>query len=366
MNNKMRSLSAGFLALISLSALSCFEEPVTETLRIEFRPEDRVALTVTVKILPDPQPANPLLLARVEEVRNAILSERDEWSRRFAGVPLESERFTWQKSGRKLENAEHSGVIESGDLQRFLSDTTLITFLTHGFDWDELAIHAGASRRASSRQRAEVNSYLDRWSSDLVTYFAAVRDLYSYLAAEPHRAEACLGALVSDVLTEEAKKALPEVSKREAELLEPIAGAMTALESVLGTQEGTAYSINELSYLVYDPFPARFVVHVPGKVLEVEGFESSKNDLKVRRLGLWDALESLEGRWISPDPFTARIRSFREEGSPRLDLAAFASRERRAGTVPAAAEIRAAIEERLRPPPVHRVRWLRAEREGAE
>jgi hypothetical protein len=41
---------------------------------------------------------------------------------------------------------------------------------------------------------------------------------------------------------------------------------------ILAVPRGAAYSPDEVSHLVYDPFPARLSVKLPGAPMDLEGF----------------------------------------------------------------------------------------------
>jgi hypothetical protein len=134
---------------------------------------------------------------------------------------------------------------------------------------------------------------------------------------------------------------------------------MTDAWEVLLVSAQEAYSINEVSGLVYDPFPARLRVEVPGEVLAVEGFAATpESGLVVPAVSLWQALTDLQGLWLEPDPLLLYVdRSGGTTGTPGpgFDLAGIVARERSHAAAPRAAEIRAALDSRLLPAPVYRV-----------
>lgn len=122
--------------------------------------------------------------------------------------------------------------------------------------------------------------------------------------------------------------------------------------SVLLIPSGQDRSIDELSHLVYDPFPAPLSIQLPGEPLEVEGFEPSGSEDRVWTVdnpGLWAALQSLEGRWVSPDPVMIYVEH-KGPNAKGLDLSALLDTPRRVNRpVPNSLEVRRAIEERLKP-----------------
>ena len=125
--------------------------------------------------------------------------------------------------------------------------------------------------------------------------------------------------------------------------------------------DGAAYSPDEVSHLVYDPFPARLTLKLPAAPQAVEGFlKADDGAFTVASPGLWEALRSLEGRWLSPDPVLVYVESARQGEEGTFDLDAFLAKPRRsapAHLLPSAHEVRAEIEARLKPAPLYRVAW---------
>jgi hypothetical protein len=78
----------------------------------------------------------------------------------------------------------------------------------------------------------------------------------------------------------------------------------------------------------------------------------------VTGLGLWEALRSLEGRWLAPDPVLYYVATARQGKDAKIDLDAFVQKPRRAAPrLPAAEEVKDALEAGLKPAPVYRVSW---------
>jgi len=216
----------------------------------------------------------------------------------------------------------------------------------------------GPSGRATQKQRREMDRTLDEWTADVADYLAAGEALYAYLDDKPERDRPCLGALFEDLLPEGERAALGELTAEEKELLESLGQAMEKVWNVLLIPRGGEYSPDEVSHLVYDPFPARLTVSLPGRPLEVEGFEvGERGVLEVAGFGLWDALKSLEGRWLSPDPILIYVSRGGESGEQPLDLDTFLGEPRRAAPAPSADEVRGAIEKLLTPAPLYRAAW---------
>ena len=78
----------------------------------------------------------------------------------------------------------------------------------------------------------------------------------------------------------------------------------------------------------------------------------------MERRSLWEALRSLEGRWLSPDPVLFYVAQ--SQKGTLADLDRLARKPRTVVTAeefPSAREIRALIEEKLKPAPLYRAAW---------
>jgi hypothetical protein len=130
---------------------------------------------------------------------------------------------------------------------------------------------------------------------------------------------------------------------------------------VLAVPEGADHSPDEVSHLVYDPFPARLSLKLPAAPLSMEGLLTAEDGaLTVPSPGLWEALRSLEGRWLAPDPVLFYVESAQREEVGSFDLAAFLAKPRRsapAHLLPSAQEVRTEVVSRLKPAPLYRVAW---------
>ena len=344
------------LFLLSLALfVACFEPPVQEGLRLRFLPNGAFVATRTIEIT-DPQEGNPALARRLAATRQEVLDGTDAWGPRFASLEPGAERSSWEKRLGELHKATRSAVgTEPESLARFFSDTSLaVTYTVRPEDGTaELTIAPGSSARATRAQRKEMERTLGDWSGHVKEYLAASRKLYEYLNDHPDRAEACFSSLFKELLSEgEPETLTPE----EQGLVEPLNEAMENVLAVLLVPRGEDHSPDEISRLVYDPFPARLTVTLPGPPLEVEGFERKEGgELAVRGVSLWDALQSLEGRWISPDPVLVYVKSRGQEDS--FDLESFLAQPRRAEPAPTAKEVRQALEIQLTPEPFYRLTW---------
>jgi hypothetical protein len=357
-----RRVFLGCAALIGLSLTSCFESPIREELLLRFLPNGAVVATSTVR-LNDAAEGNPAVKRRIAEVRRSLLEGSDPWSARFAAAEPAAERFTWEKRLGDLRSASRSAVIaEPQGLEAFFGDTSL--GVRYAVDEEagtaELSIVPGASARATRKQRQDTDRTLEAWTAAVSGHLQASGALYTYLEDHPGRARPCFAALFSDASEEEGIQARKALTADEVRLVDRASQAMEPVLEVLNVPEDGAYSPDEVSHLVYDPFPAGITLKLPRKPLGVEGFQPGPDgSLKVAGLGLWDALHSLEGRWIAPDPVLFYVEALRKT-EPAIDLDAFLRRSRRAvpaHRIPSADEVRATIEERLKPAPIYRVSW---------
>jgi len=202
-----------------------------------------------------------------------------------------------------------------------------------------------------------MKKFLEPWTAALADYLAAGQDLYAYLDQHPERAALCFEILLSEVVPDDGAPGAPTPEERRK--LDRLSQAMKPVIEILDAPQGSDCSPDEVSQLVYDPFPARLTVKLPGAPLSVEGFQPGRDGtLTVERRSLWEALRSLEGRWLSPDP--ALLYVSQSQKGTRDDLDRLARKPRTvvaAGELPSAREVRALIEEKLKPAPLYRVSW---------
>jgi hypothetical protein len=358
-----RPVLVGASSLVLLSFASCFEAPVREELRLRFLSNGAVMATSTVRVS-DLEGSNPALARRLAETRQELLEGSDPWGARFAAAKPGAERFSWEKRLSTLSSASRSALIaEPEGLEAFFRDTSLS--VTYTVDPDhgtaELSIVPGVSTRATRRQREEMEKTLDAWTGDVAEYLRAGADLYAYLDDRPERARACFGTLFAERLSEKDAKSLSTLNAEEKRKVDRLDGALGRVVEVLAVPENAAYSPDEISHLIFDPFPAHLTLSLPARPQAVEGFLRTEDGaFTVAGPGLWEALRSLEGRWLAPDPVLVYVESARQSEEGTFDLAAFLSKPRRsapAHLLPSTHELRAEIEARLKPAPLYRLAW---------
>ena len=331
-----------------LSAACGLRQPIKHTLWIE--PEERsshASITLVTEIVTDGgEPKS--VLARVEAARAEILDGRDAWSARFAAIAPETERVAYEKTRGTLRRAERSASVDAAQLQRFFADTGITIQFSDAGDSHELAIYPPASARATRQQRERVMRALKIWSEDAQRYFRAMEHLYSYMDSQPHRAEALFSALLDSD---------PLVNEEEIAYVTAVSVAMEEIINHMNAAQGDAFTIDEEFDLVFNAFPAEIFVRTPDVITALEGFEKTdEKTVAITRRGIFDAIDALEGRWISPDPLSLLVRSD-QAGRDMPAASDLAQMPRRASPAVTASEIEAEFARYFAPAQTYRVRW---------
>ena len=359
----MRLRAVRILTVVCLAALSvsCFEPPVAESLLLEFLPEGLVTVTARVRIRDLDEP-NAALARRIEETRRAMLAGEDAWSRRFEALGGAVERGDWEKHEGRLVSASHGATTDDpAALERFFSDTGVAVSWRREEGRAELALYPPPSGNGTRQDRQRVSRALASWSATIAVYVARTGELWRYLDRHPDRGRACLAHLLSAYVTEDEVAAAGELSAEESPLVDSVNDAMSEVTKVLQVSPGEAYSLDEVSRQVYDPFPAPIEIALAGEILESEGFSAGPDGrLRAGGTSLWQALATLEGRWLTPDPVVAIVAHDLQAPPERsFDLGAFLARPRRADPADARA-IRQALTAALAPATGYRVAWTEA------
>jgi hypothetical protein len=139
------------------------------------------------------------------------------------------------------------------------------------------------------------------------------------------------------------------IAEEEQLLVDHVNAAMEDLATMLDQeQDGGGATFAEEADLIYNPFPARMTIRVPGDVLSTEGFD---RELVIEPVDLFDVITSLEGKWISPDPLAELLRD------QRRSAAELTGQGFRSTKVVHASEIADAIRARMERPKMYVVRW---------
>jgi hypothetical protein len=287
--------------------------------------------------------------ARDERLREDIVAGRDEWSLRFANASPEADRVTFERAHGELIRAEHLARIDVADLQKIFFDVAVSAVVTRGDGWAELAIYPGTSTRATRQQRDDSERKLRAYSRRAVRYFDTVRVMYDYLNGNPARANVVFATLFRDADDPQP----PAINDEEHDLVEAVRKSVDGL-----TKDEDTDALEAEADAVFNPLPARIVVRVPGEPLMVEGFTPSKEgELIAEPVSLLEAIASLEGRWVSPDPLAFSIRPG-GGGDPDQEAALIAAKPRQTTSVAGAIEVADALVQKMRPAARYRVRWI--------
>jgi hypothetical protein len=353
-----------WLPLLLAAALAgCFEEPVEERVHLCFQADGSLVITAATRVNELPGSGdNAALLRRLEEVRQMLERGDDDWRRRFGLIDPLAERVVLDRVGGEVTEMRRSAAgVDAEGLRSLFADTGVAALLQVDEGRAELAISAGPSRRATREQRQAVGAAVGRWSEVLARYAGDVDALYRFLGERPERAHACLSVLFSALTRTPGE----ELDEREAALVGAVDGDVSEAVQVFDLAEGEPYTVNELSHLVFDPFPGRVLVHTASAPEEIEGFARLPDGaLEIPGLGLWEAFAALEGRWLDPDPLLAIVQHQRDRSRP-FDLDAFVALPRRSAPPADAAAVRAALAALLAPAPVYRAVWA-VEADGGE
>jgi hypothetical protein len=359
---------AGFACLSLVAGLlaGCLVQPVRENLRLDFKAGGGVLVTSEIHIAdPDGFKEQERAERRIENARRDAADEQDDWSRRLSRLaPPWDERTVERREGEIVRVTRRTLLDDVRQLEELFEETDVDCELEHGDEWIELSFLPGVSRRATARQRELYEPIEEEWIRYASRYLAALSALYEYLQREPSRAEICLAPLLEGMVRAEDVEDLPEPDEREMPLVLEAKEAADQLQSVFAVPEDSGYTIDELSSLVHDPFPAPIDVSVPGEILLVEGFSEDAGILKVRGPSLWNAWRSIGDDHLVPDPVRVRWKRERSQGEEKLSLSEFASRPRFFRALDER-ELEALIAERLEPPSIFRVRWVHPDKDGS-
>lgn len=352
------------LALLVGLLSGCLDPPVRESLRLEIRSGGDVLVTTEIRIAdPEKFKDQERVERRIENARRDAAGEQDAWSRRLARLePSWDERTVERREGEIVRVVRRSLLDEARELESLFSETDVDCELEYGEGWAELRFLPGISRRASGRQRELYEPIEAEWIRYATRYLAAMDALYDYLEGRAGRAEACLATLVTGLVREEDTEDLPELTELEKSLTDEADEAASQLQSVFAVAEDAAYTIDELSSLVHDPFPAPIDVRGPGEILLVEGFLEEDGILEVRGPSLWNAWRRIGGVLLAPDPVRVRWLRERSKVEEKLSLTEFASRPRFAHALDER-ELETRIRDALEPPALLRARWALPARE---
>jgi hypothetical protein len=332
------------LVFAAVFAAACARPPVSDEVTVEIEKNDWVKVTAQTTFN-EGDINTAARLSLLESGRFAALNNTDPWSARFGRVNAEDDAVTFEKHRGKLDRVTRSVRIPANQLQQVFSDVNITVSILNGPGWRELSFIPGGSIRASREQRRHFEDALDSWSGAVARYFMAVDRLYDYMNANPQRAQ----ALFSAVLQEKADDLAIEnqVAEEEQPLVESVTAAMEEIATRMDASEDGASTFGEEADLIYNAFPARMTVRVPGDVITTEGFGK---ELVVEPVDLVEIVTGFEGKWITPDPLAALLR----DQTPTA--ASMAQLPRRSSSA-SSGDVANAIREQLARPKMYAVRW---------
>jgi len=326
----------------ALLVASCTRGPISDHVTLAIEKNDRVLVTAQT-FFNDEDISTNARLSLLEAGRFAALNGTDAWSARFARVTAEDESVTFEKHGGQLDRVTRSVRIPSNQLQQVFSDVNITVSILNGPGWRELSFIPGGSIRATREQHRHFEDALVSWSGAVARYFVAVDRLYDYMNANPQRAP----ALFTAILQEKSDEVTDAVAE-EKPLVDHVTAAMEEIATRMDETEDGASTFAEEADLIYNAFPARMTVTLPGDVISREGFGK---ELEIEPIQLVESITGLEGKWISPDPLAALLREQPPTGS------AMALIPRRSSSFVNSKDIADAIREKLARPRTYVVRW---------
>jgi hypothetical protein len=346
-----------FLLLPLLALLSaCFDGPVRETWTLRFLSGGWVVAGRTIT-LSSAEDSNPAVAKRLAAVRRELIEGTDPWSNRLSEIGPVAEKIEQERVTGAIAKATHRAVlVELDQVRQLFAATPVAASYTLVSGLAELRLVPGPADRATRADRQKVQRALPLWSAEVADYLSAGSALWKYLDEHPERARACFGRLFRQVRQDGAPEPPQLREGRETQLVEALQQAMKKVWQPLEVAEGEGFTLDELSHLAFDPFPAPVEIQLPGPAIEVEGFETEAGHLVARGPGFWHSLEHLEGRWLAPDPVLAFVRESRKQ-KPAFDLENFTNEPRRAATPPSSGDVLKAIQAELQGAPQFRVTW---------
>ena len=340
------------ILVLSAATTACFEEPIRERVHLTMLGGQATVLTTILEISP-PEVAgsNVQLSRRLDDARAELDSGWDRWRPLYDRLEPTADSYRLERVEGLARRAVYSAVVPDFDrVERFFETEGLSTVLVVEGPVHELQFYPSGGTRATWSQQQDVERALDVWSTVVAEYLAASIRLWAYLESRPDRAVPCF----SHLFDSHGSDSGPLIDDEE-ELVLDAKETMEKVADALIVADGAAYSLNELSRLVYDPFPTRLTVSFRGHTLSVIGFHEPGPFVERPPVDLWQALVSLEGRWLSPDPVTAAVLP--DAQLPEVDPVAFAALPRWYSTPPGPAEVADGLTAGLVPPDVYAVRW---------
>lgn len=429
LRSSRRSALPLIVVLLTAALPACTDDPVSETLTLEFFPESadapaaetdaptpadiagyvRIEAQVDIRRHMIPK-ENSLVVRRVNDRTQALMNEHDPWHIRFDRIfePL-ADGAEWQRAERELTNYRRWALAAdpNGALQDFFVDTPMQPVFEV---WDNerrlpdqgrpppqtvtLAFLFAGGTRATAGESTTVDRGFRSFAADAARYQRRVAVLWKYMAENPGRRFETLRGLFAaadgDELPESqliaqprqlappsapppvrrGSESLSRLRDLEVELIERVVDAGEPLVEIFDIQEGDAFTLQELSRRVFDPFPGIVTVKPDGAVAEAVGFVEGGDGYSVPSLDLWNAYRSLDGLFVSPDPLVFLLETQNNDFGCGEDddacrsnqrVSAFLERGSMRARPSSPRRIQQALETQLQPLDEYRLVWIRGD-----
>ena len=419
-------------ALLVAVLAACTDDPVSETLTLEFFPESanapspageeaaaappdtggymRVEAQVDIRRHMIPKD-NSLIARRVNDRTEALMSGYDVWHIRFDRVfePV-ADGAEWRRAGRDLTSYRRWAL--AADPNTTLQDFFVDTPMRPVFEvWDNerrlpdqsrpppqtvtLAfVYAGGTRATAGESSTAYRGFRD-FAADTARYQRRVAVLWSYMDENPGRRFETLRGLFAAAEGEElpgsqliaqprqlapaaappppvrrGSESLPRLRDLEIELIERVATAGEPLVKIFEVPKDDSFTLQELSRLVFDPFPGVVTAKPDGTVVEAVGFVESGGGYSIPSLDLWSAYRALDGLFVSPDPLVFLLETQQDDFGCEEDddacrnsarVAAFLQSGSLRARPGSSTRIQQALEAELRPLDEYRLVWIRGD-----
>lgn len=350
----MKSVRLAAIAGLCLPLLSCYEEPVRDHLHIVFTPGPAIVATAIREIAPPAAAGeNAAVEERTDEARIDLAGGMDRWSRSFSDLDAIADRSTIVRHDGDVRRGIHSALLDSfRPIERLLGTEGLSAYFDEDGRIRELQLRPTGGSQATRKERETFEDDLVPWTENVAAYLRATTTLYAYFDQTPDRAVPCFAHIF-----DEHPEGSGPLSDEEEGMVLRINKSMERVAEALLIDSGQAYSLNELSRLIYDTFQGRLTVTVDGPILDIEGFVEEPTFVERPPVDLWRALEVVSGRWLAPDLVTTFVIPAPENAQPEVDPVAFANLPRRWAPAPDAHDVESALRAQLRPEELYLVRW---------
>ena len=347
--------------LLTATLVGCTDDPVAETLSLEFFPESADAQTAETDA---PTPAdtagyvrieaqvdirrhlipkeNSLIVRRVNDRTEALMNEYDPWHIRFDRVfePV-ADGAEWRRAGRELTSYRRWALAADpgAALQEFFADTPMQPIFEVRNNEQRLpdqsrpppqtvtlAFVFTGGTRATAGESATTYRAFRNFAEDAARYQRRVAALWEYMDENPGRRFDTLRGLfaaaggqelpesqliaqprqlapfVEQAAVRPDSASLPRLRDLEIHLIERVVAAGEPLVQIFEVPKDDSFTLQELSRRAFDPFPGVVTAKPDGTVIEAVGFVEGGEGYTIPSLDLWNAYLTLDGLFVSPDP----------------------------------------------------------------